>query len=65
LGTTLDLEQKLEQFKSYYSQFRVHQALEGATPEEKGGGPATKPANLEHYNWQSHCHGTFELPVAA
>jgi putative transposase len=65
LWNRVDLEQKLEQFKSYYNQLRVHQSLEGATPEEKGGGPTAKSASLEHYNWQSHCHGLFELPVAA
>jgi putative transposase len=61
----MDLERKLEQFKSYYNQRRVHQSLDGATPEEKGGRPTPLPANLKHYRWQSHCNGLFELPVAA
>jgi putative transposase len=65
LWNRVDFEQKLEQFKSYYNLFRVHQSLEGATPEEKGGGPTSTQASLEHYNWQSQCHGLFQLPIAA
>ena len=59
------LEQKLEPLKTYYNEFRVHPSLEGATPEGKSGGPTGKPANFEHYEWQSHCHGLFKLPIAA
>jgi hypothetical protein len=31
----------------------------------KAGGPTPQPAGLENYRWQSHCHGLFELPIAA
>ena len=61
----VDLEQKLEDFKGYYNQFRVHQSLQGETPTGKAGGPTAEPGCLEHYSWQSHCHGLFELPIAA
>jgi transposase InsO family protein len=61
----VDLEQKLEDFKGYYNHFRVHQSLEGETPVGKAGGPTAEPACLEHYSWQSHCHGLFELHIAA
>ena len=60
-----DLEQKLEQLKTYYNEFRVHQSLNGATPEEKGGGSTVTAVSLEHYDWQRHCHGFFQLPIAA
>jgi putative transposase len=63
--TADDLERKLELFKNYYNATRVHQGLSGDTPEEKAGGPTAQPANLENYRWQSHCHGLFELPIAA
>jgi len=62
---TCDLERKLEQFKSYYNQRRVHQSLNGATPEEQGGRPISLPVDLKHYRWQPHCNGLFELPIAA
>ena len=61
----MDLEQKLEQFKTYYNELRVHQSLNGATPEEKGGGSIVATVSLEHYGWRSHCHGLFQLPIAA
>jgi len=63
--TADDLERKLESFKNYYNAARVHQGLSGDTPDEKAGGPKPQAASLENYCWQSHCHGLFELPVAA
>jgi transposase InsO family protein len=63
--TTDDLARKLELFKKFYNAARVHQGLSGDTPREKAGGPTPQPASLEHYRWQSHCHGLFELPIAA
>jgi transposase InsO family protein len=61
----MDLEQKLEQFKIYYNQIRVHQSLEGVTPEEKAGRATIQPLDLGNYRWQAHCHGLFDLPIAA
>jgi transposase InsO family protein len=63
--TADDLERKLELFKNFYNVTRVHQGLSGDTPGEKAGGPTTQAAGLENYRWQTHCHGLFELPIAA
>jgi transposase InsO family protein len=63
--TTADLERKLELFRNFYNAARVHQGLSGDTPREKAGGPTPQAADLENYRWQSHCHGLFELPIAA
>src|ERR1019366_8109240 len=63
--TAADLVRKLELFKKFYNAARVHQGLSGDTPGEKAGGPTPQPASLENYRWQSHCHGLFELPIAA
>jgi putative transposase len=63
--TADDLERKLELFKNFYNAARVHQGLSGDTPGEKAGGPTPQAAGLENYHWQSHCHGLFELPIAA
>jgi transposase InsO family protein len=63
--TADDLVRKLELFKKFYNAGRVHQGLSGDTPGEKAGGPTPQPARLENYGWQSHCHGLFELPIAA
>ena len=63
--TALDLERKLELYQRYYNGWRAHQGLKGDTPQEKAGSPGRKPIRLEAYTWQSHCHGLFELPIAA
>ncbi len=63
--TVDDLERKLDLFKNYYNAARVHQGLSGHTPEEKAVGPTLRVAGLENYRWHSHCHGLFELPIAA
>jgi putative transposase len=60
-----DLSRKLELFRNYYNECRVHRSLAGVTPVEKGGGAGQPSASLANYRWQSHCHGLFELPVAA
>lgn len=57
--------QRYVQGNSYYNQIRVHQSLEGAIPEEKAGRATTPPLDLRAYRWQAHCHGLFELPIAA
>ena len=54
-----DLEQKLDPFKKYYNEFRVHQSLEGTTPAEKGGRSTPQAIHLSQYGWQAHCHGLF------
>jgi transposase InsO family protein len=60
-----DLERKLALFRRYYNGLRVHQGLDGDTPDEQAGSPGMPRASLEQYAWQSHCHGLFQLPIAA
>ena len=60
-----DLERKLELFRRYYHNPWVHQGLEGDTPDEKAGSPGLQRATLERHAWRSHCHGLFDLPIAA
>lgn len=61
---SLDLERKLNQFKNYYNQHRVHSSLEGNTPREHCEEFPTKLINFDAYSWQSHCGGLFQTPVA-
>ena len=61
----MDVEQKLEQLKTYYHEFRVYQSFNGTTPAQKGGGSTVAAVSLEHYGWRNHCHGLFQLPIAA
>jgi putative transposase len=60
-----DLERKLEDFRIYYNENRVHQSLGGRTPEERSGQPPPTVAVLDHYAWRHHCRGLFQMPIAA
>jgi transposase InsO family protein len=61
----VDLARKLEAFRDYYNDHRVHRAIAGLTPAQRAGALCPAPAALDHYGWQQHCRGLFELPVAA
>ena len=61
----IDLARKLGEFKAYYNSSRCHQSLSGRTPLEKSGKPAPRRASLGRYDWQQHCRGLFQMPVAA
>ena len=60
-----DLERKLEEFRLYYNETRVHQSLGGSTPGERFGQPPPATAALDHYAWQHDCRGLFQMPIAA
>jgi putative transposase len=61
----LDLTRKLEMFRRYYNAQRVHRSLGGTTPTRRAGALAPAPATFDHYGWRQHCHGLFQIPVAA
>ena len=61
----LDLTRKLGEFKDYYNLHRVHRALDGTPPARRADGSTAPPAALAHYNWQQHCRGLFQIPIAA
>jgi len=58
----VDLARKLEAFRDYYN---GHRAIAGLTPAQFAGALSPAPAALDHYGWQQHCRGLFEIPVAA
>lgn len=60
-----DLERKLDAFKEYYHDSRVHQSLNQQTPSEMAGKVPPLPANSKHCVWKSHCQGLFQTPMAA
>jgi putative transposase len=60
-----DLQRKLDGFKTYYNQRRVHSSLSGKTPYEQGGRSPPKRADLHHFAWTSECNGLFQMPIAA
>ncbi len=61
----LDLTLKLEMFRCYYNEQRVHRSLDGTTPAQRAGASAPAPGTLNHYGWRQYCHGLFQIPVAA
>jgi transposase InsO family protein len=60
-----DLQRKLDEFKTYFNECRVHAGIAGTTPDHHAELAELKIASLDHYRWQSHCHGLFEMPAAA
>jgi len=64
IWNAIDLERKLEEFRKYYNENRVHQSLSGSTPGERSGEPSPAHAVL-HYAWRHHCRGLFQMPIAA
>ena len=60
--TTVDLDNKLREFRDYFNACRTHHALEGQTPDRR---QPRRVANLTSYRWQSHCRGLYQTPIAA
>ena len=60
--TTVDLENKLLEFRDYFNSYRTHHSLEGQTPDRSEAQPVV---NLTSYRWQSHCRSLYQTPIAA
>jgi len=60
-----DLERKLETFRQYYNTHRVHSSLDGDTPSEITRKSVIRRADLNYFQWRSHCRKLFQLPAAA
>jgi len=60
-----DLERRLLSYCDYYNQHRCHTGLNGETPNRYGTKEPATHATLDAYGRHSHCHGMFQLPVAA
>ena len=65
IWNAIDLERKLEEFRIYYNESRVHQSLSGSTPGERSGESPPGHAVLDHYAWRYHCRGLFQMPITA
>lgn len=63
--TATDLERKLDEFKDYYNDHRVHASLDGRTPNQISTGTSLIPVPLERFSWKRHCRGLFHTPAMA
>jgi hypothetical protein len=61
--TTADLENKLLDFRTYFNDHRTHTSLEGRTPDTPVSRRVANPCSS--YQWQPHCRGLYQRPVAA
>ncbi|WNO10627.1 integrase core domain-containing protein [Teredinibacter sp. KSP-S5-2] len=57
--TCSDLQRKLDQFKDYYNQNRVHSSRSGKPPTNQ----RSTTMNFSNYSWKSYCRGLFQLPI--
>ena len=62
---TRDLQQKLDQFRDYFNEHRVHAGINGDLPNQRADEIEPRIASLENYSWDSHCNGLFQIPKAA
>jgi putative transposase len=62
--TAADLEMKLLDFQRYYNGHRAHAGLDGRTPDASVD-PNCARASLSTYQWQRHCRGLYQTPIAA
>jgi hypothetical protein len=60
--TTVDLENKLLDFMTYFNHYRTHTSRQGRTPDPPA--PQTV-ANLRSFRWQPHCRALYQTPQAA
>ena len=60
-----DLARKLDDFRRYYNDHRVHSSLNGATPATRAGDHGSTVVSLDDYRWQSHCRGLYQTQIAA
>jgi hypothetical protein len=59
-----DLARKLDKFKHYYNEFRVHSSLAAMTPQEQAVQIEKSHVDLTNFNWMTHCKGLFQTPIA-
>ena len=62
-----DLQNKLDQFQTYYNDVRAHSSLDMKTPAAMAFGEASdkKVVSIDNYRWKKHCNDLYQLPVAA
>ncbi len=60
-----DLQNKLDEYKHYYNNKRGHCGIDGDLPSRISNENIADVISLDHFKWQKHCRGLFQLPIAA
>ena len=60
---TTDLENKLNEFKNYYNEYRFHQSLQ-EVPCQMANKTSNKVVSLKNYHWRHHAQGLFQTPCS-
>ena len=61
----IDLTRKLDQYKDFYNNGRVHRSLCGQTPNQWSGDQSIAHADFNTHGWKTWCHGLYKVPIAA
>ena len=61
---TRDLQDKLDQFRDYFNEHRVHAGIDGDLPNRRADEIEPGIASLENYSWEPLCNGLFDMPKA-
>lgn len=60
-----DLQAKLDEFRAYYNQVRIHSSLNMKAPNNVDDKIEKEVVSLNDYQWKSYCRGLYRYPVAA
>ncbi len=60
-----DLERKLNQFKIYYNEQRIHSSINRLTPIKKAKNHKSNVISINNYRWKSVARELYQLPMAA
>jgi len=61
----IDLTKKLDQYKDFYNNGRVHRSLCGQIPNQWAGDQTIIQADFNTHRWKTWCRGLYKMPIAA
>ena len=61
----VDLQRKLDEYKAYYNEARVHSGVGGRKPGKVYTGEKSATSSVIQLTWKKFCSGLFTVPEAA
>ena len=61
----VDLKRKLDKYKTYYNESRVHSGISGRKPAKVYREERSVPSQVTRLTWKKFCNGLFVVPEAA